>query len=882
MNRDRLAELRREIESHIAEATEEFIRRGFSPEEARRAALVSFGGVAQTEEAYRDRLVVRWMDTLRRDLRHATRALVRTPGFSLVVIAILAIGSAAVISVFALLDRVVLQPLPYPNSGRLVAIEHVAPGLKLADNGSSTGLYFYYGEHATSLESLGGYSRTMPTTLTLPNGEIERVQLTRVTASLFRTIGVAPAYGRLFTDEDGAPGFMDARWAIPTLLAHQFWTDRFGGDPAIVGQLVKINDRPRLVVGVMPKGFAFPDNTTQLWMLTEPPRASATFARSFDLRVVARLRGGVTAQTAATELTQLISQVQGVFPDATPERIAEAAVQPIVRPLKSVVIDDIAGALWPLLGGMLLLLTMACANVATLFTGRAEHHRRETAVRLALGASVGQVARSAFIEALLLTLVAAGAGLGLARLALTTTVALAPIALPRVGEIGLDAWSIGVAGTLAVVIAALYSVLAVRGLNRDATGHAVRSGRQLTVSGARTSQRLLAAQVGLALMLMVLSALMVRTYANLAARPLGFAPDGLLTMEVGLPSRLADQHAGIFRDLVDEVRRLPGVTDAGAASFAPLTPVGYNFPLQLSATPVAFKFFVPGYFQAMRTPIVEGAGLATADETTLAMPVLISAPLARRLFGGASPIGQPLHRLERDGSPLQMGSRTDPATVPPFTVAGVVGDVRESSLRDEPAEIVYVPIMEPNVERSVVPTGLTLVVRSAGDPIRLTDAVKAAVRKSNPNLSIGGIRDMSAIVGAAHAQETFVGALLLAAASVAFALGLIGIQGNVAQSVRQRSQEIAIRLALGADRREVVGLVASATVRAVLIGTGAGLIAAVLATPLLGSLLFGVAPRDPLALGLAAASLLTAAIATAWLAGVRATKVSPLRALRGE
>jgi hypothetical protein len=333
------------------------------------------------------------------------------------------------------------------------------------------------------------------------------------------------------------------------------------------------------------------------------------------------------------------------------------------------------------------------------------------------------------------------------------------------------------------------------------------------------------------------------------------------------------------------------VVDAGASSFAPLTAGRYNFPLQLGTsaraeahalhtTPVAFKFFVPGYFQAMRTPIVEGAGLATAGETTLSMPVLISAPLARRLFQDASPIGRPLHRLNADGSPVQMGAGR--ATVPPFVVAGVVGEVRETSLRSEPAEMVYVPILEPSVEQSVVPTSITLVVRSAGDPLMLTDAVRAAVRAANPSLSVGRIQDMDAIVGAARGEETFVGALLLAAAAVAFALGLVGIQGNVAQFVRHRTQEVAIRLALGANRREVVRLVSSGTVRSVLIGSAIGLLAALLATPLLGSLLFGVAPRDPLALTLAAVSLLLAAMGTAWLASVRATRVSLLLALRGE
>jgi putative ABC transport system permease protein len=868
--RDRIAELRREVESHIAESTEEFIRQGLPPDEARRRALVSFGGVAQTEECYRDGLMIRWFDAIRRDVRHAVRALVRTPGFSLVVILILAVGTGAVALVFTLLNRVVLQPLPFPDAGRLVAIEHAASGLKLTDTGSSTGLYFHYRDRSKSFDKIGGYSRLLSTNVTLPDGSIERAQMTRVTASLFRTLGVMPIHGRLFTDEDAAPGFMNAAWAIPTLLAHQFWVDHFGANPAIVGQMVKLNESPRLIVGVMPPGFAFPDKATELWMLTEPPPRSANFARSFDLRVVARLRTSATPESAQAELAQLIPQTVGVLPDATPERIAEAGIQPRVRPLKSVIIGDVAGVLWPLLAGMVLLLAIACASVATLFAGRAEHRHREMTVRLALGARLSQIARSAWIEALLLTTASAGAALGLTRLALSALVARAPIALPRSQEIRLDAWSIGIALTLAIVIATLYCLIAVR-----------RVKPRLVAAAPNSSQPLLTVQVALALTLMVLSALMVRTYVNLTARSLGFSPQGVLTMEVGLPSRLSDQHAQIYQHLVDEARRIPAVTAASAATFAPLTENGDKFPLNVDpSSPVAFKFFVPGYFAAMGIPIVEGVGLDSRDEATTSTPIVISAPLARRLFGRTSAVGQPLSRVNGDGSPVTMGR--EGTSVPPFIVAGVAGEVRETSLRDEPAEMVYVPIIEPSVERSIVPTSLTLVIRTAGDPFAITSAARAAVRSANPRLSIGRIQDMEQIVDAAHAQETFVGTLLLAAAIVSFALGLIGVYGNVAQFVRHRTQEIAIRLALGASRHEMIRLASSGTVRAVLIGAMIGLGPALLAAPLLGSLLFGVAPRDPLALIVASVVLLAAAVLTACLASFRATAIPLLSALRGE
>jgi predicted permease len=461
-------DLRQEIASHLEEAAEEYVRQGLSLTEARRAALRNFGGVAQAEEAYREHLSFRWLDHWRRDLRHAARALHRRAGSSLIVVIVLATGVGAITSVFALLNRIVLQPLPFAQSDRLVVIEHAAPGVNLDRVGISSGLYFYYSRHARSLESLAVYSENV-LNLTVPGAGTERVHVTYAGVALFQVLRPKPALGRLFTAEDGRPGFMNMTWTVPVLLAHDFWVDHFGADPNVVGRILTINNNPRRIVGVLPDEFAFPDRHTQVWMLVEPPRESADFARRFGYNAVARMRPGVTAAAAQAELARLVSQIAGVYADATPQRIAEVRLAPVVTPLKSAVIRDVAQVIWTLFGGMALLLLIACANVAGLFLVRAEDRRREIAVRQALGATSRHVARLFFTEALVLTTAAAGLGLLLAKSLLSVVIALVPAELPRTAEIRLDGVAIMFAAGLAVLMAAFYGALAVRRQGRSLT-----------------------------------------------------------------------------------------------------------------------------------------------------------------------------------------------------------------------------------------------------------------------------------------------------------------------------------------------------------------------------------------------------------------------------
>jgi predicted permease len=875
-------ELQQEIASHLDEAAEEYVRQGLSPAEARRAAHRHFGSVVHTQEAHRDARSLLWLDHLRRDTRDAGRALARRAGSSALMLTVLALGIGGVTAVFALLNAVVLRPLPFAHPDRLVTITHAAPGLGLDRAGLSSGLYFFYTERARSLDAIGLYTDQRLLNLSVPGAASERIRATSAGWALFDLLGVTPAHGRLFTAEDGSPGFMNMKWTVPVLLGYDFWIDQFGGDPDVVGRVLTLSDNPRRVVGVLPAGLPLPNPDTQVWTLSEPPDATPSFARSLDFHAVARLSAGATPASAEAELAALLPGIEGAYRDATPARIAEVRLAPIVTSLETAMVADVAPVLWPVFGGMLLLLLVAAANAGGLFLVRLEHRRGEMAVRTALGADEGQLARLVVIEALMLSLAAAGAGLVLAKGALSAVIALAPLALPRAAEIRIDAQTVAGATATAVLLAALFGALSFR---RHARVSMTNAGRWSTEGrrGARTPDFLIVLQVALALTLMMGSALMLETYRHLSQVELGFAADHLLAVEISLPYRKAGQHARIYRALAERLGRVPGVERAAAVTGAPLTGAEHVFPIESGAVPVLFKFFVAGYFQTMETSILEGASFAPGDPVTTSNPVLVSASLARRLAPGESAVGKTVRRLDSDGSVVTLFSPGIGVTpVPPFTIAGVVSDVRELSLRGAPTDVVYIPIVEPAVERSIVPTNLTLVARTTVPPASLAASVRQAIADVDADVGVGRARTMDAIVRAARGREAFVGFLLLVAAGVALFLGAAGIYGSVSEVVRRRTREIGIRLALGASRTEVVRLVCTRSMRAAVAGTGVGLLVGVVATRSLNAMLFGVEPGDPATLGAVAAGLLAATLVAAVLAARGAVAMPPVMALGRE
>ena len=868
-------EVDEELRLHLELEVEELIRSGVPREEARRRVRILFGPMERIRAETRDVRRLPHFEALARDAGYTARCLAKRPAFSLVVIAVVAVGTAGTLAIFTLLNSIVLRPLPLPDADRLVAIRHISSASPGDGDGVSTGLFFHYQEHATSFDALGLYTERIQT-LRLPDAATQRVNVTNAGVGFFNALGATPLIGRLFTERDGRQGFMNTAWPIPVLLSHHFWQTQFGSDPSVVGKFLTINDRPREVVGVLTENFVFPAHRTQIWMLWEPSRASPTFARNLGYSAVARLRRDVTPASAESELATLLPRIVGAYEDATFERLTELRLRPRVIPLKDWVIGDIARLLWTILGAMALLLVIGAANAASLFLIRADDRSGEMALRAALGASTADLKRLLILEGLTLNAVAIAVALALSHVLVRATVLTGAIELPRRSEIRLDGGPIVLAVVLALLMTVLYSLLSLRS-QRQSLRPLVDEGTRSTDQSGIPREPLIALQVALALTLMTGSALMLKTYANLSRVELGFTPERLAVVEVSLPSSRARQHGRIFGELIRLVGQESGVERATAASFAPLTESEHMFPIERGGSPVPFKFFTPGYFETLKSNVVEGDSLGGEKRTAGRYPVLVSTSLAHRLFPNASAIGKALQRLNTDGTVLELGS----GPVPPFTIVGVVEPVRETGLRG-PTDIVYVPVTEPPIEQSVVPLHMTIFVRTELSARVVLDRVRRAAESVEPALSVGNCTLMDSVVAAATARERFVGTLLLLASVVSLFLGVVGIYGSVAHRVGRRTREIGIRVALGAPRMGVVWMVVSASMLTVALGAVLGGLMAFVAGQALTSLLFGVEPAEPWILVAVLSVLLLAACAAALLAGSRAARIEPAITLRAE
>lgn len=888
-------DMHEEMRAHLEMEAEDRMRRhGLAAAEAHRQARIAFGGVERFKAEGRDVRGFRPLEDALRDMRYALRTLTKSPAFSVVSVVTLGLGIGAVTAMFALVNAILIQPLPYPEADRLVAVKHAAPGLGYAETGLSSGTYFHYRAHAPSFDGLALYNETA-LNFARPGVVAERVEVAYAGPELFDVLGVTPILGRLFTREDGERGSMDMTWTVPVLLSHDFWRSRFGGAPEIIGRVITLNDHPREVVGVLPEDFVFPRPETQIWVLSMPPEVTANFAVNLDSRALARLRPGVSPTVAQAELKRILPSIEGVYEDATAERLAEVRLTPIVVPLKDEVVGDAGTILWLLLGGMAFLLLVACANLANLFLLRAEDRAGEIAVRAALGAKRADLLRLFLGETALVSVMGAAVGTLLASGAIRALIAFVPIDLPRLGEVRMDAWVFAFVACLAVLVALFAGGLSYLRHTVGGTPPAPVSGHTASLGRIQRQIRngLVTAQIAFALMLVLGSALMVRSFLRLSRVDPGFAAANVVTVGTALPSDKASSHIQIYAELLDRIRALPGVRSAGAVSAVPLVGGGHAYPLRAvdpprrdasTGPPIETRFFLPGYFQAIGISVEEGAGFAAEEIVEQRRPVVTSAALARRLFGGESAIGREVRRLERNGSEVQMfdlATKTTQATAP-WTVAGVVADVRENSLRAEPAEVLYIPVIEPRVESQIVPTSMTFVIRSKLPISSLVPAVRHAIREAEPEFSIVGITSMEAIISRSTSIERFLTVLLLIAGSASIFLGAVGIYGIVAQAVRRRTREIGIRVAVGAHPGQVLGLVFRESLSIILAGVAIGLTGALAGTRALGSFLFEISPTDPVTWASATGALLAVALLAAFLPARRAAQVDPVVALRGE
>jgi predicted permease len=879
-------DLEAELRSHLELATDDAVRRGTSPGEARRTASVHGGAMGSALEAVRDQRGLPWMDDFTRDLRHAVRALRRSPAFTLTALLTFALGTGAVTAVFTVVNRVLIQPLRYPDSEALVAVWHTAPGAPgLAsvsrDLRMSVSMYFSYAQHARTFQSIGLWA---PFSASVTgDGQPEQVRVVLVTDGTLQALAVPPAHGRWLSASDQIPGS-----APFVMLGHGFWQRRYGGNPHVVGQTILVDSRPREIAGIMPSGFRIVTAEPDLIVPLAPDRATARLP-GFGFAAVARLKPGATLQEATSDITRMIPIWMRSWPAAPgiDPRIYEAwRIAPALRPLKDDVVGGVRTMLWVVMGTVAGVMLIASANVANLLLVRAEGRRHELGVRAALGAGRWRIARALVVESSVLALAGGAVGVVLAGGGLRLLAAVGPAMLPRLDEVALDVTAIAFAIGVSSLAGILFGLMSMPWAGRLQIGAGERAA---TASPARQRARqgLVLVQVALAMVLLVFSGLMIRTFVAMTRVDAGIArPSYALTARTSIPFllekdplRVAHTHHAI----VEKLSSIPGVRAAGFTTALPLEGItpdwdavaaeGREYARNEIPPFRLFKAISPGYLAAAGTRLVAGRDYEWTDLYGGRRHVLVSENLAREFWG--SPEAALGRRL-----------RTLVDTAPWREVIGVVQDVYENGVHEPAPATVYWPTFGESAYRAGnvdVERNVTFVIRGGQSGAEaLAPSMHDAVWAVNPNLPLASVRTLQEVYDRSMERTSFALVMLGIAAAVSVLLGVIGVYGVLSYTVAQRRREIGIRLALGAQQREVIGMFVRHGLAMAGIGIVAGLVAAAAATRTMAAILFGVGPLDPVTYASVPAILAAATLVATLIPARRAAVVDPAQALRSE
>ncbi len=874
--------LRRDwVEEWHAELWHEARRAGGRPLKAVRGAFVdAVAARALVDSAGADGLGRRRIaPALGAETRIALRGLRRAPGFSAIALFTLSLGIGATAALFAVLDAVVLEPLPYVEADRLVTVSHPVPGYSTDGNWPvSQAGFFEFREQATTLESLGVYA-VNAVNLADEGAPPTRLDGAYISAGLFDVLRATAVVGRLFGEADDVPGA--PRVAV---LSYGLWRTRYGGDPGVVGQTIRLNGNALEIVGVTPPGFHLPDVPVDIWLPFQLD-PSAPAVNSHWLAAVGRLRAGVSGPEAQAELLGLTGRFPELFPQAySPDFMRQFGFSTEVRPLCDEVLGDVARVLWTLFGAVGLLLLIAAANVANLFLVRAESKRREVSVRAALGASRAALARTWYVESALLAGAAAVAGLALAWAVLRGVVLLAPASLPRLEAIRMDASAVVFAFAVAVAATALFGSICMLRFRADRAFESVHESGRRTTAGKSTHRArhvMVAAQVALALVLLTGAGLLLRSFASLTRVDPGFEPDQLLVFDVGLPVQpyeLNSQAVAFYDGLLARIRALPGVVAAGATTqlaldgqggcFAAMTEVGRPADTRPACIPTAFV--TPGWFEAMGIP-VSGRSLEAQDVASGSGPALVTRSLAERLWPGRDPLGQGIKPFQ-DGPPF-------------YRVVGVTADIRAAGLEKPVVDFVYYPMKPIPGEPAALVRNATVTVRTTrADVLSLLPELRGAMAAVDPQIPIGDARTMRHVVARSMNRLSFALLLIGVSAGVALVLGAVGLYGVIAWVVGQRRAEIGVRMALGARTARVGLHVVRQAFLLGLAGVAAGMLVTRVTLPLLAgtALLYDVGASDPLTLAGVSLLLLAVAVLASWIPAWRAASVDPAEALRAD
>jgi putative ABC transport system permease protein len=857
-------EIDEEVRFHIEMRTEENVRRGMSPEEARREAERRFGPLARIKEMGYEVRGGGMLETLRQDLRYGARMLLKNPGFTLVAVLTLSLGIGANTAIFSVVNAVLLRPLPFAEPERLVWLWDTQPQLPTAP--ASLPDFLDWKSQNQSFEHLAAFESG---SMFLDTGDGMRdTPVGLVTPETFALFRVSPILGRTFTDEETLPG----RFRV-AVLSHAMWQGRFGSDPNVLGRTIDVSGAPYTIIGVMPEGFSFPDRA-ELWrpLPIDPHKLDRG---PHYLRVVGRLKPAVTLAQAQAEMSALAARLAEQYP----EKIAGHGVK--LELLRDVVVGDIGPALFVLLGAVGFVLLIACANVANLLLARVGVRQKEIAVRTALGASRLRIVRQLFTESLMLSVGGGAAGLLIAAWGVKWLVSMSPGTIPRVQEIAVDPRVVGYTLLISVATSLLFGLApALQASRPDLTG-ALKEGGRGSAGLLRNRLRsvLVVSEVALSLVLLIGAGLMIRSFAKLNQVDPGFNPDQVLTMGVALlPSKYPDDErvASFYSQLLERAAATPGVASAGAISDLPFSGADTSDSFTIEGRPpvakqdepsTEYRVVTPRYFESMGIPLLAGRDFALSDTKQSPNVVVINQAFARRHFAGESPLG---HRLRLQGQERD-----------PLLIVGVVGDVRHIGLDEQPIPEAYVPFLQDPLGETYQ-RSMTIVARTQSDPGAVAGSLRAALTSLDKSLPVFAFKPMTEYLRDSLARRRFNLILLTAFGGVALALAAVGIYGVISYGVTQRTHEIGIRMALGAEKGNVLWLVVRQGMILALGGVALGLLASLALMRLMETLLYGVSVTDPLTFTVIALLLTSVALLACFVPARRAAKVDPLVALRYE
>jgi putative ABC transport system permease protein len=865
-------ELSDELRFHLEKLMEENVAKGMTPEEARYAALRELGGVEQIKEECRDMRQVNWIEDFLQDVRYGLRMLVKNPGFTAVAVVTLALGIGANTAVFSLLDTILLRPLPYRNPEQLVVVSETVPQMGSdTEIGVAAGEYLDYRDHSRSFVQTAAYEAA-GFNLT-GEGTPLRVNAAAATASVFSLLGVPPRLGRTFTADEERSGSSPV-----AVLSFPLWQDHYGADRGILGKTIKLDEKPYLVVGVMPPSFKFPSDgaplseRVDLWVpeIFTPDRVQDRL-REFGVGFIGRLKPGVSEQQAQADVTSVAAGFMEQYQYSGTVRVV-----PHVHRLAAHAVEKARPLVMLLMAAVACVLLIACANVANLLLARGSYRSHEMAIRSAVGAARPRLLRQCLVESLLLALCGASAGFALAVLLVRGVRSFGPADVPRLPEVAVDPAALLFTVVLSLLTTLLFGFVPAWQLSHASPQDCLRESSRAGVARAthRLQSFVAVAEMALALVLLAGGSLLVRSFVQVLNVPLGFHPEGTFIVRTLFDrARYPDpvKREVMQKELLDRLSHLQGVQLVAAASHLPLSDTRQiGFRLE-HAAPDDFHWaenslVSPGYFRAMGIPILRGREFTAQDRRDSPLAAVISETLARQYFPGQDPMGQRFHWGARDL----------------FTIVGIAGNVHISALDRDPPPMIYNSMFQ---VQSGASERTALLLRL--DPARQHDqSLSIEIRQQawslDRDLPIYNFTTLETLISESVAQRHFTTILILSFALIALALSLVGLFGVISFLVAQRQRELAIRMALGADRVGVCWMVMKRGAALALAGCAIGLALFPLGARLIRATLYQTSPHDPATLLLVSALLLGVALLASYFPARRATKVDPMVALRYE